>query len=109
MIKSGATFDKSSISNTTIGVVATNAKLSKAQARKVAYMAHIGYARAIRPVHTLLDGDTVFCLSTGMVEVDVSIIGSIAAEVMAEAVVKSVTRCSGLFGKKAHSDLAMHH
>ena len=54
--------------NTTIGVVATNVKLTKAQATKVAGMAHDGLARCIRPIHTSLDGDTIFCLSTGELE-----------------------------------------
>src|SRR5690606_33343923 len=56
--------------HTTIGVVATNARLDKARARKVAQMAHDGLARAIRPSHTLFDGDTLFALSTGQVEAD---------------------------------------
>lgn len=51
--------------NTTIGLVATDAKLSKSQARKLAQMAHDGLARAIRPAHTMFDGDTIFCLATG--------------------------------------------
>ena len=61
--------------NTTIGVVATNGKLTKAECGRVASMAHNGYARTIRPVHTLYDGDTIFCLSTGSIETDVSTVG----------------------------------
>ena len=76
--------------NTTIGVVATNALLSKAHAKKVASMAHNGYARAIRPVHTMADGDTIFCLSLGEVKADVSIVGVLAAEVVAKAIVNAV-------------------
>ncbi|HTP10914.1 MAG TPA: P1 family peptidase, partial [Anaerolineae bacterium] len=76
--------------NTVIGVVATNAKLSKEEANKVAQMAHDGLARAIRPAHTMYDGDTIFALSTGSVQSDVNLIGAIAAEVFAEAIVRGV-------------------
>ncbi|MBM7582262.1 L-aminopeptidase/D-esterase-like protein [Caldicoprobacter guelmensis] len=76
--------------NTTIGVVATNARLTKEQANKVAAMAHDGLALAIRPVHTMLDGDTLFALSTGKFECDVNVIGIAAAEAVARAVVNAV-------------------
>lgn len=76
--------------NTVIGVVATNAKLTKAQATKVAQMAQDGIARTIRPAHTMLDGDVVFALSTGARKADVSIVGAFAAQLMAEAVVRAV-------------------
>jgi len=77
-------------SNTVIGVVATNARLSKAQATKVAQMAQDGLAQSIRPAHTMFDGDTVFALATGEKKADVSIVGAFAAEVMAEAIVRAV-------------------
>jgi len=77
-------------SNTVIGIVATNAKLSKAQATKVAQMAQDGIARAIRPAHTMLDGDVIFALSTGARKADVSCVGAFAAEVMAEAILRAV-------------------
>lgn len=76
--------------NTVIGVVATNARLTKAQATKVAQMAQDGIARTIRPAHTLLDGDVVFALSTGARKADVTTIGAFAAEVMVEAVLRAV-------------------
>jgi L-aminopeptidase/D-esterase-like protein len=76
--------------NTTIGVVATNAKLDKEGATKVAQMAHDGLAMAIRPVHTLYDGDTIFALSTGSQRADVTTIGALAAKIVAEAVVRAV-------------------
>jgi len=76
--------------NTVIGVVATNADLTKAQATKVAQMAHNGIARTVRPAHTMLDGDVIFALSTGTKKADVSAIGAFAAEVMAEAIVRGV-------------------
>jgi L-aminopeptidase/D-esterase-like protein len=77
-------------SNTVIGVVATNAKLSKPQAAKVAQMAQDGLARAIRPAHTMLDGDTIFALSTGQKKADVSLVGAFAAEAFAQACVRAV-------------------
>ncbi len=76
--------------NTVIGVVATNAKLTKAQATKVAQMAHDGLARTVRPAHTMLDGDTIFALSTSTKKADVSTVGAFAAEVMAEAILRAV-------------------
>ncbi|MBI5943184.1 MAG: P1 family peptidase [Chloroflexi bacterium] len=77
-------------SHTVIGAVATNAKLTKAQATKVAQMAQDGLARTIRPAHTMLDGDVIFALSTGGKKADVSIIGAFAAEVMAQAIIRAV-------------------
>ena len=76
--------------NTTIGVIATNAKLDKNGATKVAQMAHDGLARTIRPVHTMSDGDTMFALSTGDVPANLNVIGTAAAEVTAEAVARAV-------------------
>jgi len=76
--------------NTVIGVVATNANLTKAQATKVAQMAQDGIARTIRPAHSMLDGDVIFALSTGAKKADVSTIGAFAAEAMADAIVRAV-------------------
>ncbi len=76
------------ISNTTLAVVATDAALTKAQARKVASMAHDGLARAIKPIHTMFDGDTIFALSTGMHLADVTTIGSVAAELLTTAILR---------------------
>ena len=59
-----------SIDNTTIGIVATNAKLTKAQCKKISQMAHDGYAKAIFPIHTPHDGDTIFTMATGEIEVE---------------------------------------
>jgi L-aminopeptidase/D-esterase-like protein len=73
-----------------IGVIATNAKLTKAEATKVAQMAQDGLAQTIRPAHTMFDGDTVFALSTGKQKADVSTVGAFAAEIMAEAIVRAV-------------------
>ena len=76
--------------HTVIGVVATNARLRKEEANKVAQMAHDGLARTIRPAHTMLDGDTLFALATGRRRADVNIVGAFAAEVTAQAVVRAV-------------------
>ena len=85
--------------NTTIGAIAVNAKLTKAEAKKVAQMAQNGLARTIYPVHTMLDGDTVFALATGGEAYPVDLIGSLAAQVMEEAIiaaVKSADEVSGI-------------
>jgi L-aminopeptidase/D-esterase-like protein len=79
----------SEIQNTTLAVIATDAVLSKAQAKRVASMAHDGLARAVRPVHTMFDGDTVFALSTGNVKADVTAIGAVAADILAQAIVRA--------------------
>jgi len=76
--------------HTVIGVVASNAKLNKEQVNKVAQMAHDGLARAVRPAHTMLDGDTIFALATGEHDADVNIVGAFAAEVFAQAILRAV-------------------
>jgi len=94
--------------NTTIGVVATNAYLTKSQANKMAQMAHDGFALAIRPVHTMFDGDTIFALATGKPKDqpdDVSVIGAVAADVMAQAVLRAALKATGLAGVPAASEL----
>ena len=94
-------------SNTTIGVVATNALLTKTEATKVAQMAHDGYARALSPVHTPGDGDVIFALATGTRagEGDVAMIGALAAEVMADAIVRAARQATGIPGYPAARDL----
>jgi L-aminopeptidase/D-esterase-like protein len=77
-------------SNTVIGVVATNAKLTKVGATKVAQMAQDGLARSIYPAHTMFDGDTIFALATAEMEADISMVGAFAAEVMAGAIIRAV-------------------
>ena len=86
--------------NTTIGVVATNARLTKAQATRVALMADDGLARAINPAHTEGDGDTIFSLATGTWAGDasVTVIGALAADVLAEAIVRAASRADSLGG-----------
>lgn len=110
LLRSGATRPAArSGENTTIGVVATNATLTKAQASKVAQMAHDGMARAISPAHTMGDGDTIFSLATGerREPAEVTTIGALAAEVMAEAIVRAVRSATGLPGLPAVRDLGV--
>ena len=85
-------------SNTVIGVVATNADLTKEEANKVAQMAQDGLARAVRPAHTMFDGDTIFALATGEKEADVNVIGAYAAEVTARAIVNAVVHARSAGG-----------
>jgi L-aminopeptidase/D-esterase-like protein len=91
------------LANTTLAVVATNAYLTKEAANKMAQMAHNGLARSIRPVHTMLDGDTVFALATGKPPkkgncVNPSIVGVAAADVLARAVVRAAQQAESLDG-----------
>ena len=90
--------------NTTIGVVTTNAGLTKAQATKVAQMAHDGLARTIRPVHTMLDGDTVFCLASGREAADPNQVGNLAVQAMSYAVMRAVCAAKGAGGLPAAGD-----
>jgi L-aminopeptidase/D-esterase-like protein len=93
--------------STTIGVVATDLKLDKAQATKVAQMAHDGLARAINPIHTPFDGDTIFAVATGRSSraPNVTLIGALAAEAMARAVVRAVRAARGIDGFPGAADL----
>ena len=93
--------------NTTIGVVATNARLTKTQANRMALMAEDGYARAIYPSHTEGDGDTIFSLATGRWNGTASVtnIGALAAEAMARAVVRAATQATSVAGIPAARDL----
>jgi L-aminopeptidase/D-esterase-like protein len=91
--------------NTTLVVVATNAALTKPSATKVAQMAHDGLARAIRPVHTMFDGDTVFALSAGDKPGDTNLIGALAADVTATAVLAGVRAAESLGDLPAARDL----
>ena len=92
---------------TTIGVVATDAALTKAQANKLATMAHDGLAHSIRPVHTMTDGDTLFALATGTSGKpgDMTVLGAMAAEATARAVLNAVHAASGLPGLPSAQEL----
>jgi L-aminopeptidase/D-esterase-like protein len=107
LLRSGAFTPSRAAENTTIGLVATNAKLTKAQVSRMALMADDGLARAIFPSHTMGDGDTVFSLATGKWdrEADLSIVGALAADAMAKALVQAVTQATGLPNIPAVRDL----
>jgi L-aminopeptidase/D-esterase-like protein len=106
-IREGYSVRADAAANTTIGVVATNVALDKAQATKVAQMAHDGLARTIYPVHTPSDGDTIFAVATGAIPVRANhgAIGALAAEVMAQAVLRAVMNARGIAGLPSYSDL----
>lgn len=95
-------------SNTTIGVIAVNADLTKAEATKVAQMAHDGYARTIFPAHTMFDGDTIFAVATGGERVSIDVIGGLAAKVMESAIIDAVKSAESVGGIIAHKDLFSH-
>ena len=93
--------------NTVIGVVATNAKLDKEGATKVAQMAHNGIARTVKPAHTMVDGDTIFTLATGQKKANVSIVGAFAAEVVSHAILRAVLSAEPLAGLPSAKSLAI--
>lgn len=99
--------DETPMQNTTLGVVATNARLTKAQARRIATMAHDGLARAIVPAHTMSDGDLIFTLATGSHagEVNLTTIGQAAADAVVEAILRAVREATGVPGYPAVRDL----
>ncbi len=88
-----------------IGIVATNAKLTKEEANKVVQMSQDGLARTIRPAHTMLDGDTIFACSTGSKKMDVNIVGAYAAEVVALSIVRAVKLAAPAGGLPTAADL----
>ena len=93
------------VGNTTLGILFTNAKLDKARLCKAAGMAHDGYARAIRPVHTSMDGDSIYAVSLGDVPADLDAVGVIGARVMAKAIVRAVEAADSAYGFPAARDM----
>jgi len=93
-------------SNTIIGVVATNAQLNKEQANKLAQMAQVGIARTIDPCRTMYDGDVIFALSCGKWKVDTSALGSVAAQVVATAIIRAVLQAETMGGIPSVKDLS---
>ena len=91
--------------NTTIGAVVTNAAFTKPQLCKIAGMAHNGYARSIRPVHTSADGDSIYALSVGTLKADREVVGTLAAEVVSEAISRAVRGAESAYGFPAAKDL----
>lgn len=91
--------------NTTIGIITTNGAFTQAQATKLAGMAHNGYARTIRPAHTMFDGDTIFAMCSGEIASDPSVAGMLAARAMERAVVSAVANAAPLGGLMCAADL----
>lgn len=112
-LRSTAEYMKSSIEvkdnkftgNTTLAVVMTNGDFSKAQLCKIAGMAHDGYARSIHPVHTSADGDSIYAVSSGHVQADQDLVGTLAAEVVSQAISRAVMKAEGAYGFPSASDL----
>lgn len=93
------------VGNTTLGVVITNAGLNKVQLCKIAGMAHNGYARSIRPSHTSVDGDSIYAVSVGEAAADMDLVGTLAAEVVSEAILRAVSGAESAYGFPAARDL----
>lgn len=93
------------VGNTTLGVILTNARFDKTKLCKIAGMAHDGYARAIRPVHTTADGDSIYAVSLGEVSADQDVVGALGAQVMAQAIVRAVQAAKSAYGFPAASEL----
>lgn len=93
--------------NTVIGVVATNAKLDKAQANRMAAMGQNGVVRTIRPANTMHDGDTIFALATGEKKADLNIVGAFAAQMVQQAILNAVKHAASLGGVPGISELSL--
>lgn len=98
MTSGGSGIENKEMQNTTIGVVITNGKFTKAQMNKIATMAHNGYARTINPVHTSLDGDSIYAMSVGEVQADMDMVGTLAANVMGHAVCDAIRKAEDAYG-----------
>ena len=91
--------------NTTLGIIITNAAFQKPALCKIAGMAHDGYARSIRPVHTSADGDSIYAVSVGNVSADQDLVGTLAADVMSEAILRAVDHAESGYGFPSASEL----
>ncbi|HSC34714.1 MAG TPA: P1 family peptidase, partial [Thermodesulfobacteriota bacterium] len=105
LLKQGVTFREDKSRNTTLAVVATNARFSKSELGRIANIAQTGLARVISPVHTIADGDVVIAISCGEIEGDANLIGVIAAELTANAILRAVHHSKGLGGIPSAGDL----
>lgn len=112
-LRSTADYMKQSISavenkftgNTTLAVVMTNAAFDKSQLCKIAGMGHDGFARSIYPVHTSADGDSIYAVSVGDVKADQDLAGTLASEVISEAIIRAVENAQSAYGYPAASDI----
>ena len=98
MATAGNGLENKEMQNTTIGVIITNGKFTKAQMNKIATMAHNGYARTINPVHTSMDGDSIYAMSVGEVTADMDMVGTLAANVMGHAVCDAIRKAEDAYG-----------
>jgi len=107
IMKSGFVRGGFKIDNTTIGIVATNAKLTKAQCKKISQMAHDGYAKSIFPIHTPHDGDAIFTMSTGKIEVDsdITLLGCLAAEVVEKSIINAIKNAENIKNIISYNEL----
>lgn len=91
--------------NTTIGVIVTNADLTKAEANKVSSMTHNAYGRTMSPAHTMFDGDTIFTMTTGKVKCDVNVAGLLGVKVMEEAIMRAIKSANSEYGFISYKEL----
>ncbi len=105
LFKKGVTFKEDKSQNTTLAVVATNAKFSKSELGRIANIAQTGLARVISPVHTIADGDVVIAVSCGEIEGDANLVGIIAAELTGNAILRALHRSKSLGGIPSPSDI----
>ncbi len=105
LMKMGISKGGFNIDNTTIGIVVTNGKLDKAQCKKVSQMAHNGYAKSIFPIHTPHDGDTIFTMATGEIETDVTLLGSLATEVIEKSILNAIKNADTIKGIPSYKEL----
>lgn len=105
LMKNGINKGGFNIDNTTIGIVATNAKLDKAGCKKVSQMAHNGYAKSIFPIHTPHDGDTIFTMATGEIETDITLLGSLATEVVQKSVINAIKNANSVDNILSYKDI----
>ncbi|MEG1312156.1 MAG: P1 family peptidase [Peptostreptococcaceae bacterium] len=105
IMKNGFTKGGFNIDNTTIGIVATNANLDKAKCKKVSQMAQNGYARTIFPIHTPHDGDTIFTIATGEIETDITLLGSLATEVVEKSIINAIKNAETVGNILSYKDI----
>ncbi|MBR5930827.1 MAG: P1 family peptidase [Lachnospiraceae bacterium] len=105
MRKSFENATKRFVENTTLGVIITNARFHKGSLCKIAGLGHDGYARSIRPVHTSLDGDSIYAVSVGDVIADREVVGLMAAEVISEAIIRAVYSAESAYGFPSAKEL----
>ena len=105
MRKSFENVTKRFVENTTLGIIITNARFHKSSLCKIAGLGHDGYARSIRPVHTSLDGDSIYAVSVGDVIADREVVGLMAAEVISEAIIRAVDGAESAYGFPSAKEL----